>query len=283
MKLILKLAVAVIVLLVVLVIGVLFYVDRIAKTAIEHGGTRALDVETRVGDVHIGILSGTINISGLTIANPEGFGGGNFLDLGSGKTEVSLGSLMAQPAVLQELGLANIELYLEKKPGKTGNYEVIIANLKRFESDTSGEPNQEGKRFVIQQIVIRNVNVIANVLPIGGRATSLKFQVPEIRFAYDDEEGLPMGQITSTILKAILKSVVDKAGGILPDDILGGLGSQLAGLEDISKLGVEMVGDLTKPLEELGKDIKGLDKVGEQVGKTLDGLGGLLKKKEKSP
>lgn len=286
MKFILQTIVVLILLLIVLVIGALFYIDGIAKTAIESGGTRAFDVRTSVSDVDIGILSRNVRITRLTVANPEGYGGGNFLDLGNGHAAVSIGALMDEPAVVTALDLADINLYLEKKLGKKGNYEVILDNLKRFESDGPAEPKQEGKRFVIQQVVIRNVNVIANILPVGGKAVSLKFQVPELRFAYDTEEGLPIGQITGTILKAIFKSIVEKAGGILPDDLLGGLGAQLAALKYISSLGIEVIGDLAG-LEQIGKNIGQIGKVGEQleehVGKAIEeGLGGLLKKKEKS-
>ena len=292
MKLILKIVAVLVVLLIVAVFAVFLYIDSIAKSAIEKGGTAALDVETTVSKVDIGIFSGQVGLAGLSVANPEGFDEGYFLNLGSGEVAVSIGDLMAQPAVLPKLDLADVDLYLEKKPGKKGNYEVILANLKRFESDTEtpAKPDKDAKRFVINQVVISNVNVVANFLPIGGKAASLKFNIPELRFEYDTDEGLPMGQIAGTILKAILTSVVEQAGGVLPDDLLGGLGEQLADLQDIRKLGADVVGELAKPLEDVVKDVGNIDKVGEQVGKALedglgkklDGLGGLLKKKEKS-
>ena len=165
-------------------------------------------------------------------------------------------------------------------------------HLKRFES---GEPpddpqgaraDSDGKKFVVNEVLITDVSVVADVLPVGGKFSRLTFDLPEVKFRYDSEQGLPMGQLAATLLKAILKAVVDKAGGTLPEDLIDDLGLKLAGLRDVGKIGVEVIGDLTERAETLRTDLKkageDVTRLGEDVGKVFEGVGGLLKKQQTS-
>ncbi|MDX1682749.1 MAG: hypothetical protein R3336_06495, partial [Phycisphaeraceae bacterium] len=59
--------------LVLLVVGIFIYIDSIAATAVERGGTYALGVDTRLADADVGIFAGEVTLDGLTVDNPEGF------------------------------------------------------------------------------------------------------------------------------------------------------------------------------------------------------------------
>ena len=73
MKLIIKLACVAVALVLGLVIAGFIYIDTVAKAAIETGATFALGVDTTVEEVAIGIFSGTSEIAGLKVANPENY------------------------------------------------------------------------------------------------------------------------------------------------------------------------------------------------------------------
>ena len=92
MKWLLKIAVILIVLVVIVVGAAFFYVDSIAKGAIERGATYALGVNTTLGSADVGLLSGEFSMSGLDVDNPEGFVEAHFLRLGTGYVSVSLGA-----------------------------------------------------------------------------------------------------------------------------------------------------------------------------------------------
>ncbi|MFZ4429354.1 MAG: hypothetical protein ACOYPS_03260 [Phycisphaerales bacterium] len=96
MKILKRLVLAAVVLAVLLAGGVILLlsqVDRVAKVAIEQGGTFATGTQTTVNDVSIGLFSGKFGLSGLSIANPEGFKSPAFMSLGSGGVDLSLASL----------------------------------------------------------------------------------------------------------------------------------------------------------------------------------------------
>lgn len=135
MKMLVKLAVGVVVLLLVAVVAVFLFVDAIAKGAIERGATYALGVQTTLGSADVGITSGEFGMKGLRVANPEGFASDHFMTLGSGVVAVSLGTLRQDVVELPLLALSGIDLRLEKK-GALSNYKVIVDHLKSLQTGT---------------------------------------------------------------------------------------------------------------------------------------------------
>ena len=73
MKLLIKIVVGIIFLVVVAVIAVFFFLDSIARGAIESGATYALGVPTTLAKADVRLLRGEFSMSGLDVANPEGF------------------------------------------------------------------------------------------------------------------------------------------------------------------------------------------------------------------
>ena len=159
---------ALVVVLVAIVMLVFMSIDSIAKAAIERGSTYALGVQTTLGSADIGILSGEFAMFGLDVANPDGFESDHFLQLGEGFLAVSLGSLREDTVEVPTLALTGIDINLEKRDGKA-NYKIITDNLKRFESEDPGDQGAQadagepGKRFVVHEIIIRDVNVKVDI------------------------------------------------------------------------------------------------------------------------
>src|SRR5262245_24025104 len=136
--------VTVLVLLVVLVTaGALFFVDSLAKQAIVRGGTRALGVETRLEDASIGITSGEFGLGGLAIANPPGFARPDFLTLRSARLELPLKRLLDSRVTIPSLELEGIVLDLERNSDGT-NYGVILDHLSRSSPGGVGRSEERG-------------------------------------------------------------------------------------------------------------------------------------------
>ena len=300
MKTLVKIVAVLLILLVLATVAVALYIDTIAKTAIERGATYALGVETTLGSADVGLLSGTFSMGDLTVANPAGFESPYFTHLGQGDVKVALGTLRQQTVELPTLTLTDLEMHLEKKEGEA-NYGVILDNLSRFESGEDAEKKADGKKFVINEVLIQRIIVHVQLLPIGGDLTKLDVPIDEIRLrnvGSDSDGSMLMCELTSVIIKAVLAAIVQKGGGLIPADVLGDLGQGLAGLESLTEMGVDIaatfggevqaiVGDfshLAKPLESLGPELggaaKGLDEITEGIGDAIknigEGFGGLL-------
>ncbi len=276
MKKLIKMVAVLLILLVLATVAVALYIDTIAKTAIERGATYALGVETTLGSADVGLLNGTFSMGDLTVANPSGFESPYFTHLGQGDVEVALKTLRQETVELPTLTLTDLEIYLDKKEGKA-NYDVILENLKRFESQENVQGDAGGKKFIIEEVLIKNIMVHVQLLPLGGSLTKLDVPIDEIRLENVGSQtgrGVVMSELTGAIIKGVLIAIVQKGGGLVPDDILGDLGQ---GLGSLAEIGVDAVTGLGDLINDAGG---GLDEVTEGLGDAIknigDGLGGLL-------
>ncbi len=273
-----KLAILVggLVILLVAVVAIVFVsLDAIARAAIERGSTYALGVPTTLGSANIGILSGEFTMKDLDVANPEGFDGDYFFQLDEGFVSVSLGSLRQDTVEVPTLALTGVRMNLQKK-GPKANYTVITDNLKRLESgdtaDEDGERAEPGKSFVIHEIVIKDVRVTVDVLPIGGTLTRVEIPIEEVRLTEVGSETLTTAEITSRVIKMILAAVV-RNGAKLPADLVNDLGGALRGLADLGNIDITQITDIAGATDQIGKEI---ENAGKSVDEALKGLGGLL-------
>ena len=214
MKTLIRFVAGLVVVLLILAVGVVVYIDSIAKAAIERGATYALGVETTLGSADVKLLSGAFAMADLTVANPQGFESPYFTHLGQGDVKVAIGTLRQETVELPTLTLTDLEIYLDKKEGKA-NYDVILENLSRFESGDDVEEEADGKKFVINEILIQRIVVHVQLLTIGGDLTKLDVPIDEIRLrnvGSDTAGSILMSELTSVIIKAVLAAIVQKGG-----------------------------------------------------------------------
>jgi hypothetical protein len=265
--------------------GLCFYFDAVVGRAVERGASYALGVDTRVGSARIGLLAGSFGLDGLEVANPPGFEDPRFLDLREARLAVDLETLREPTVNVPLLALRGIEVDLDKQRGKA-NYEAILDNLARFESkEAAPEPDPSaGKRFLVHEIVIRDVEAHVRVVEAGGLG-KLDVVVPEVRVQDlgGAERPLTLAELSDVVVKAVLASIA-KAGAGLPGGVANALSSGLGRLSDLS-LELPQGGKL---LDEAGGVVKaGADaaarageagrSAAEGAGRKLKGLGGRLR------
>lgn len=272
-------------------------IDGIAKAAIEKGGTHALGVPTHLRNANVGVLSGTFAMHGLRVDNPPGYSAPHFLTLGRGGVAVSLGTLRQDTVELPELRLESITASLERKGGSS-NYQTILDHLKGLSGDKpkpSEKPkDEEGKKFVVRELLIRDVRVSLDVFgaPDGAlkKLTAVNIPIDEIRLKNVGQTGtgvggtgVSMGELASIIVRAVLAAAVEKGGDLIPADILGDLKGSLASLGNLEGLGLNVVanakgvvenlaGEAGKVAEEGKKVVEEGKKAIEEVGKGLENL-----------
>lgn len=272
MKLVKKLLIGVAVLVVLLVVAgfaALYYINDLVKLGVEKGGTVALGTKTTLNSADIGVFSGKAALNGLAVANPQGFKAPEFMNLGRGAVEVSLGSLRQDVVEIPRFELDTIRVALERKDGKT-NYKVILDNLAKLPSGSSpkGGSDTPGKKFIVKDLTINDVKVTVDLLdgalPVGALVVPIdQIHLTDIGSA---SNGLPMADIAGVIVRAILATASANGQGIIPADILGDLQGQLSALGDLSQLGVKLDAKVGEELK------KATDKAKEELQKGLDGV-----------
>lgn len=291
MKLLLKIATIVLLPLIGLVVLALVlawvYVDSLTERGVERGATYALGVPTTLDSADVGVLTGSVELAGLEVSNPDGFEADHFLKLDDADMDVSLGSLMEDTVEVPSLVLEGIDLRLERTL-EGANYNVILDNLSRFESGEKEEADPSDKKFVIRTIEVRNVRVHVDAVPVGGAIgdlTTAEVTVDEVVLRDVGTAGEPMSiaEITTVVLKAVLASAVEVGGGVLPDDVLSDIGDQLASLLDLEAMGVGGIEELGEAIEGVGDTIEEAGDAIRDAGEELGGLLGGDKKKEEEP
>jgi hypothetical protein len=281
-KRLLKIALSLLGLAVVGLVVVFIFLDTIVGNGIEAGCTKALGVETSVGLVRVGLLTGNFSIGRLRIDNPPGFETDHFFSFDRLHFEVPPESLKQDAIVVSLFEIDGIDVSLETVDGKT-NYDVILANLKRFTSSGSADPSGEkpaaedegaGKGLVIHEAVIRDIAVTIDLGKIAGEADRVAFEIPEIRLRPDkltESAEASVAEVTQVIVTAVLTAIAKKA----PAELASGLVKGLGGLTTIK---LEIPGGLS----EAGGDIvgtklgAGAKKLGEGAESAVKSLGGLF-------
>jgi hypothetical protein len=267
-------------------IGVLFWLDSIARSAVERGGTHALGVETSLEDASIGVLSSKFALTDLDVANPAGFAGPSFLSMRSARLELPLRQLLEPRVTIPALELEGITIHLERGANGT-NFGQILDHLSRFESGSGNPPDEakegESKTFHLQRLVIRDVRASVQLIPSGGELTQLEVAVPEI--AVDDlASDMTIAQICGVVVKVVLRAGLEAGKGKIPEELLADLRARVEDLEAQARGRIAReLGGLEEKLEEQAKKLgpeaeRALQKASEELGGKLDDL---LNKKKK--
>jgi hypothetical protein len=289
MKKLLKIVVVLVVLVVIAIGAGFYFIDAIAKSAVERGGEYALGVPTTLKSADVGVLSGEFSMDGLKVANPPDFKTSHFLTMDHGDVAVTLGSLRGSPVELPTLNLKSIDVNIESRGGSS-NYEAILESLKKLESGST-KPTGDEKKFIVRKVVIEDLKVHANLLPLAGEAAVMNFPIAEIRLADVGSEtsgGMVLSELAGVIVKAVLAAIVEKGGQFLPADVLGDLAGDLANLKSLGDMGVNMAATAGKVIEDVTKSAEGVvggvvdegKKAAEEatkgIGDAVKGIGGLI-------
>ena len=280
-KIAIGISIIVVLLVVVVVLGFVF-IDTIAKSGIEKGGTYALGVETKVDSVSVGILSGQVGLSGLKVANPTGFKSAEFMRLGNAGAAVTASSLQKPIVELPSLSLSTIHVNLERSGGKS-NYQAILDNLARVQAKTSQKKGDTSdKKFIIKDLTITDVKVHLDLLGIGGDLTALDVPIDKITLKNvgSDGSGVDTAELTGIVVRAVLAAAVEKGGGLIPGDIAGEITSQLGKIGKLGDIGVQAAGEVTKSVTQIGNQVgkvvegvgKEAEKAADRIKKGIDGL-----------
>lgn len=270
----------------------LFYVDSLAKDALEEGGTESFGTRTTLGSVQLGLLSGQVGLGDLRVRNPEGFEARYFFEIGDGRFAVGLLDFLEEQVEVPSLVLEDVEISLERS-ARDSNYAQILRNM---QSGPPPDPDDPAKRFVIRDLRIRNVRADLRLDGPAGVGKTLEVLIPEIQLrnvGSESEGGVIVSQLWGTVLRAVMAAVVrggGNAAGFLTRDLAGSLGR-------LGSVPIELLGDVTRTgvggvaegagavaegvLDGAGRAAGGLIDAGEGAGGAVkEGLGRFLDRKE---
>ncbi|MBL7154162.1 MAG: AsmA family protein [Phycisphaerae bacterium] len=275
-KLFITIPLIIVILLIAAVVLVGLFADRAVKMGIEKGGSAVLPVAVKVGDADLSILGGKLALHDLIVENPEGYKHENLLELKSGSVGVNIRSLLSDTVKIDHITLDGAVVVLEQKDLLRNNIKDIIKALPKEEpgeAPPEGEPAVEGKKLHIDELTISNTTVKVKLLPLPGKVDTIPLKLGTITMTdLGGDNKLDTAKLIRKILSALFQGIAEQGKGVLPDDLMNGISSELNELLDKSK-------NILKEGTEAGKKIlEGAGDVGKGIG---DGLKGLLPGKKK--
>ncbi len=242
---------------VVLMAGIGAFGGSLVRKAVEVAGSGALKVPVALSDADLSLLGGKVTLRNLQIDNPPGYQHDKLLNLNEASVEVQIGSLLSDTVRIRQIRLDGVDLVLEQK-GLGSNLQDLIDNLPK-----SDEPKKEqpaGKSLVIDVLEIRNVTIEAKLLPIPGKADTVPLKLSTIRLTDLGRDGtMDTAALTGKILVAIAGGVVEQGSGLLPKDLVRGMGSALGKTAEVGKQLLKGAGDVGRGI---GKGLQDLFKKG---------------------
>lgn len=256
---------AIVILIVIVVLAVSLFANQALAVAIESAGAKALNVGVSVGEVDLSILRGRLDIRNLVIDNPPGYQHETLLELSEGHVTVDTRSLLSDVVNIKDITLDGVNVVLEQRGISGNNLQDIIKQLPA-KGEQASEPS--GKKLHIDNLELTNVRVKVKLLPIPGKMDTLSLKLAPIRMTdLGGENDLDTVALARKLLLAIAKGIAEQGAGLLPDEMLGSLKSELGKLGALPDTVMKTGGKLLDTGTDLGKGI-------------TEGLKGLLKKKK---
>lgn len=262
-----KILLALLALVIVGCVGIYLSSGAILASGIEVGGTAAVGTETTLESASLSLFGGSVGLSGLAIANPEGFRTKRAVGVGDIAVDASVTSLLSDVVRIEHIIITEPELTLELGPGGT-NLKKLLDNLGGDGSGGSDDESAEpGKKLKIDLVRIVDPTVIVSA-GIGNLASATEtvkldtFELVDIGSGEDD------GTVTlAGLMELVLASLgaqVAKTGKGLPPELASVLKTEVAS---------ETVGEVLSTVGKTAETVKdAAEKVTEDLKSGIEGI-----------
>jgi len=206
----------VLVIIIAITVGVYYVLsnlDALVKEAIETHGSEATQTAVRVDKVRINLTDGAGEITGLSIANPEGFAMPYAFSLGEIRVGIDLQSLQQEPYIINEITVLAPQVYVEINEDNKTNLNELKKNLIPDSSSTSENKTQaveessaEGPRLIIRRVTFADGNIQARVAVLDNKEYQLI--LPSLDMS---NLGGSKGATPAELAREILNRLTDRA------------------------------------------------------------------------
>jgi len=258
-----KIALGVAVLVVVLAVGAHFLwsnLDRIVKAGVEKYGTAATQTEVQLDRVHLSPTSGAGTLSGLSVANPQGFSSAKAMALGSISVKLDTSSIAGSgPIVISQIVIDKPQVSYEVANNGSTNLQTLQRNTQTYASSMAGRGGPAGKdaqnnsgpgrKIVINDLVITNGDVTISQPALEKAATQgkpLNAPLPTIHLTNIGKVsgGATAAQVAQQVLGSIAMSASKVAVMSLAKEKIGGAVGGVTGVSAPGGIGDKLKGVL---------------------------------------
>lgn len=217
-----KMLLAVVALLVLAIAGVLYLVsnlDNLFRQAVEIAGSNALGTQVRVESASINLGGGSATLTGLTVANPEGFSDQAMLRFDELQLVIDVNSLEAEP--LRIVSVRSVNPYvLYEMQGTRSNLDALRQQLSAQEPATDQSAARQPV-IAIDDIRISGIQgaLRSDLLPMGVNVTLGDIDIASV-------QGTPE-QLAQQIAASLLTQLATRASAQIQNQVQSQIESQM--------------------------------------------------------
>jgi len=184
--------------------------DSIVKAAIEKYGSEATGTRVEVAGVDIALGEGRATVTGLVVANPDGFDGDAF-SLGEITLDLDARSVTKEPVVIDKITIgAPAVAFIVREDGST-NLNIIRKNIETSSGGGEDGGGSTTKRIRIKHFVFADGRIKTDATAVGAEAP-LEVALPSMEMTnVGGNDGAPPDEIARIIAKAYSKHVAEVA------------------------------------------------------------------------
>src|ERR1051325_2059075 len=178
-KWIFRIAIILVVMVVAVVVLLFTNLNSIVKGGVEKVGPQITKTEMRLAKVNISPFSGSGQLTGLFVGNPEGYKTESAIKVGDVKVVLKMASVMHDTVEIESVNIQGPEITFDGGLFDN-NLRKILDNVKAAtggneKKDPKSPPAASGKKFRVQDVVMKGGKVHVNVSGLGA---SQSFDLP---------------------------------------------------------------------------------------------------------
>jgi hypothetical protein len=201
-------------LVVVVYIGLTFFLGSIVKAGVNSFGPKLTQTKVVLAGAHISPLTGSGNLSGLAVGNPKGWSDANAFYLGKIHLDVEPFSVLGDHIVINELIIDQPEFLYETKI-ISSNIKDLLKNIEEFTGQGGEEPRSKSGKPI--KFVVKKFRLTNGTARLGVGPAAIPLPLPPI--AMDnlgvEEDGITPDQLAGVVMKKVLGSIVQASAQAL--------------------------------------------------------------------
>jgi len=215
---------------VIVLLVVLFNLGTIVKVAVNTYGPDIVKTELRLDKADVSVFKAQIRLENFVLGNPKGFSAKNAITVASMLVDVDESTLTKDTVIIDRIEVFQPVITYEIT-GTTDNFRSIIDNLKKpantgeKEKPAKKSEKKDGRKVVIRDLVLKNIQVKTAAAFAGGEIISTTISEIHLKNVGEKQNGVDLAQALLIVLNELY-------GQIISPDILGVLKNEIKGLED---------------------------------------------------
>ena len=194
-------------LLVAVAVAGFLFLGTIVKAGVEKVGPIITKVPITLDGATISVFSGSGQLKGFVMGNPEAFKSKDSVRVGSVALRIEPGSVLGDKVIVRSIRVEGPEITYEAAFGGS-NIGKILENIQSVAATGKTEPEQSGssKALQVDEFVITGAKLNVTASVVGGKAVTLP--LPEIRLANlgQGPEGITAAELSAKVFGEVVES-----------------------------------------------------------------------------